>query len=254
MKKPLSALLVILFVLSVCPWETNVIAPARAAAAHGPADSALVKKTIKPTKIKLNKTKLSVNIGGTATLKATISPNNATDKTVKWSSSDKKIATVSSSGVVKGIKAGKVTITAKTSNGKKAKCAVTVKAVNAPQGEIMTSMASEVAALVNSERAKVGAKALTVDADLTAAANIRAKEIVTLFSHTRPDGTSCTTVSNKVMGENIAMGYTNASRVMDGWMNSQGHRENILRSYFGSIGVGAYRYNGTMYWVQLFGY
>jgi uncharacterized protein YkwD len=118
----------------------------------------------------------------------------------------------------------------------------------------MTSMASEVAELVNNERAKVGEKALVVDPDLTAAANIRAKELVTLFSHTRPDGSSCYSVSSKVCGENIAMGYINASRVMEGWMNSQGHRENILRSHFGSIGVGAYRYNGTMYWVQLFGY
>ena len=115
-------------------------------------------------------------------------------------------------------------------------------------------MADEVVELVNVERAKAGEKALTVDPDLTAAAIIHAKEIVTLFSHTRPDGTLCFTVSNKVYGENIAYGYSNASQAMNGWMNSQGHKENILRSYFGSIGVGAYRYNGTMYWVQLFGY
>ena len=115
-------------------------------------------------------------------------------------------------------------------------------------------MADEVVVLVNIERAKAGEKALTVDPDLTAAANIRAKELVTLFSHTRPDGTLCFTVSNKVYGENIAMGYSSAGQVMDGWMSSKGHRGNILDSDYGSIGVGAYRYNGTMYWALLFGY
>jgi len=376
MKKLLSALLVILFVLSVCPWDKTVIAPAQAAAAQMPADNVLIKKAVKPTKIELNITKLSINIGESATLNATISPSNATDKKIKWSSSDKKVASVSSSGVVKGIKAGKVTITAKTANGKTAKCAVTVKAVavsgvkvspasavltvggsqqlkatvspsnatdktvkwsssdtsvakvnknglvtaiakgtatitvkasnkktatskitvNAPastptpspapthgfiptiaptlaptptpgptsiseptptpvpQGEVMTSMADEVVALVNSERAKAGEKALIVDPELTAAAVIRAKELVTLFSHTRPDGTSCSTVSDKVYGENTAKGNSNASNVMNRWMNSQGNRENILRPYFGSIGVGVYKYNGTIYWVQLFGF
>ena len=260
MKKLLSALLVILLVLSVCPWGSAVLAPAQASAAQILTGNALVKKTVKPAKITLNKAKLSINIGESATLKATISPSNATDKTVKWSSSDKKVAAVSSKGVVKGIKAGKVTITAKTSNGKTAKCAVTVKAINTPtpaptpQSEIMTSMADEVVTLVNSERTKAGEKALIVDPDLTAAAIIRVKELVTLFSHTRPDGTLCFTVSGKVFGENIAMGQFNASSVMNSWMNSKGHRENILDSDFGSIGVGAYRYNGTMYWVQLFGY
>jgi uncharacterized protein YkwD len=115
-------------------------------------------------------------------------------------------------------------------------------------------MAGEVLALVNAERAKAGESALVVDSDLTAAAIVRVKELVTLFSHTRPDGTLCFTASSKIYGENIAMGYSNAVNAMAGWMNSQGHRENILRSYFGTIGVGAYKYNGTMYWVQLFGY
>ena len=92
-----------------------------------------------------------------------------------------------------------------------------------------------------------------VQADLTAAACVRAREIVELFSHTRPDGSSWSTVSSKVNGENIAMGYRTADAVMAGWMNSEGHRENILRSSFGSIGVCAYTVNGVTYWVQLFG-
>ena len=123
----------------------------------------------------------------------------------------------------------------------------------AGSGSSQTDMASEVVSLVNAERANVGLPALRVDSELTRAACVRAQEIVRQFSHTRPNGTSWSTVSASAHGENIAKGYRNASAVMVGWMNSQGHRENIMRSSFGSIGVCAYTYNGTTYWVQLFG-
>ena len=121
-------------------------------------------------------------------------------------------------------------------------------------GSSQTDMASEVVALVNAERANAGLSTLRVDSELTRAACVRAQEIVQLFSHTRPNGTSWSTVSSSAHGENIAEGYRSASAVMVGWMNSQGHRENILRPSFGSIGVCAYTYNGRTYWVQLFGY
>lgn len=54
------------------------------------------------------------------------------------------------------------------------------------------------------------------------------------------------------VGENIAMGYPTAEAVMDGWMNSDGHRKNILNSDFTKIGIGVYSSGGTLYWVQLF--
>lgn len=76
--------------------------------------------------IKLNKTAASVTEGKTLTLKATVSPSDSTD-TVSWSTSNSKVATVNSKGVVTGVKAGTATITVKTSNGKKASCKVTVK-------------------------------------------------------------------------------------------------------------------------------
>lgn len=78
------------------------------------------------TGIALNKTAATLNSDTTLTLKATISPSNATDKTVKWSSSNKAIATVSSKGVVTPVGKGTATITATSENGLKATCKVTV--------------------------------------------------------------------------------------------------------------------------------
>ena len=109
---------------------------------------------------------------------------------------------------------------------------------------------------VNAERKKAGKTALTMDKDLMDAAMQRAAELVVYFSHTRPSGLSCFTVDPKAWGENIAMGtypYYDAATIMDGWMNSTGHRENILRDEFSSIGIGCFQYNGVAYWVQLFG-
>ena len=120
-------------------------------------------------------------------------------------------------------------------------------------GSSLTAMAAEVAAQVNAERAKYGLNSLTVSDELTRAACVRASEIVRQFSHTRPDGSSCFTVSGAAYGENIAKGQSSADRVMAAWMSSEGHRANILRESYGSIGVCALKVNGVIYWVQLFG-
>lgn len=82
------------------------------------------------TSITLNKTSLSLQVGKQATLTATVKPDNAADKTVTWSSSNTNVATVSSSGVVKGVSAGTATITAKTSNNLSATCTITVTPVS----------------------------------------------------------------------------------------------------------------------------
>ena len=115
------------------------------------------------------------------------------------------------------------------------------------------SSAYQVMNLVNQERRNAGLNELKMDADLMEAAMQRAAELVFSFSHTRPSGQSCFTVSDKAFGENIAAGYWDADSVMNGWMNSEGHRANILREYYTSIGVGCFWYDGVGYWVQLFG-
>ena len=81
------------------------------------------------TKVKLNKTKSTMTVGKKQTLKATVTPKKASSRAVVWKSSNTKIATVSSKGIVKAKKAGTVTITAiaKDGSGKKATCKITVK-------------------------------------------------------------------------------------------------------------------------------
>ena len=113
--------------------------------------------------------------------------------------------------------------------------------------------AYEVLNLVNQERSKAGLQALTMDKDLLDAAMLRAAEISVLFSHERPTGQECYTACSKMTGENIAMGQMNPSHVMSSWMNSSGHKANILGSNFKSIGIGCAYINGIYYWVQCFG-
>ena len=116
----------------------------------------------------------------------------------------------------------------------------------------------EVIMLVNEQRAAQGKDILYESALLNQAADIRAKEITSNFSHTRPDGTSGYKVVYEVgatymaVGENIAYGYFTEADVMNGWMNSSGHRANILNDSYHAMGVGIAYSNGMYYWVQLF--
>ncbi len=120
------------------------------------------------------------------------------------------------------------------------------------------SYEQQVVNLVNAERAKEGLSPLTLNNKVAAAAQVRAKEIVSSFSHTRPDGSSFTTaikeqnVSYRRAGENIAWGQKSPEAVVKAWMNSEGHRSNIMNANFTSIGVGYYQVNGVNYWCQLF--
>ena len=119
----------------------------------------------------------------------------------------------------------------------------------------------QVVDLVNRERAKAGLSPVTADTSIQAAAQVRAREIEKSFSHTRPDGSSFNTaltqqgVTYRGSGENIAWGQKTPEQVMNGWMNSEGHRANILNKNFTKIGVGYHQNaSGINYWTQLFTY
>ena len=124
-----------------------------------------------------------------------------------------------------------------------------------------TEMKKAVLELVNQERAQQGLPALGANKKLNAAADIRAQEIVEKFSHDRPDGSRCFTIFDEVgagryyaVGENIAAGQRSPQAVMESWMNSSGHRANILGSGYKNIGIGLCRTDSGYgyYWVQLF--
>lgn len=116
----------------------------------------------------------------------------------------------------------------------------------------------EVVRLVNVERKGNGRRELVVDPRLTQAANIRAREVSTLFEHVRPDGSDSFTVVDQMgiryfaVGENIAYNHKTPEAVMKAWMNSPGHRRNILDADYNAMGVGITTVNGSKYIVQIF--
>lgn len=117
----------------------------------------------------------------------------------------------------------------------------------------MYKNAFKVLELVNKERRKEGLSDLVMDQSLLETAMLRGFENVIYWSHTRPDGEECFSANSRMMGENIATGQTSPEQVMNAWMNSSGHRANILGSTYKSIGIGCVYIQGTYYWVQCFG-
>ena len=114
-----------------------------------------------------------------------------------------------------------------------------------------------VIAQCNAARNANGVLPVAVSESLSKAATQRAKEAVVKRSHTRPDGTryetAVTTAPNPYIGENLAGGSYTAATVVNDWLNSAGHRENILDPEFHYIGVGYYvDAVGAIYWCELF--
>ena len=113
----------------------------------------------------------------------------------------------------------------------------------------------EVIRLTNIEREKAGLDPLVEDSTAMEYAQIRANELLELFSHDRPNGETGGMYSHYSFGENIAKGSQTPEAVVKGWMNSTGHRNTILADYstYGNkMGVGVAEKNGTLYWVQEF--
>jgi len=142
---------------------------------------------------------------------------------------------------------------------------ITVTATNGTKGDLtfavidLAAFADEVFRLTNVERERQELPPFSKMQTLTNAAELRARETIERFSHTRPDGTECFTaldecnVTYRTAGENIAAGQTTPAEVVRGWMDSPGHRANIVNSNFGHLGIGiAMDGNGRLYWAQFF--
>ncbi|MEU8628388.1 CAP domain-containing protein [Streptomyces sp. NPDC048669] len=124
-----------------------------------------------------------------------------------------------------------------------------------------TSAQAAVLSLVNQERAKVGCSPVTASSSLASLAQNFSDDMAArgFFDHTDPDGNTPWDRAAKagvdgLGGENIARGQADAQAVMDAWMNSEGHRANILNCDYKTLGVGVHFGSGGPWWTQDFGF
>ena len=133
--------------------------------------------------------------------------------------------------------------------------------LNIPNIDNVKNVEEEVLSLVNQERSKIGLKPLEMDWELSRVARMKSQDMAqkNYFSHTSPtygspfDMMKQFGINFRTAGENIASGQQTPKEVMESWMNSQGHRENILKPDYTHLGVGYYR--GGSYghmWTQMF--
>ncbi|MDB8791140.1 CAP domain-containing protein [Romboutsia sp. 1001216sp1] len=124
-----------------------------------------------------------------------------------------------------------------------------------------SSYQREIVNIVNAERSKRGLAPLTLDSSLSNVATKKSQDMINrgYFDHNSPtygspfDMMKQFGINYKAAGENIAMGQKDPQDVMNSWMNSDGHRKNILGPNFTHIGVGiAKASNGQLYWTQMF--
>ncbi|MEV0961528.1 sigma-70 family RNA polymerase sigma factor [Streptomyces sp. NPDC049910] len=131
----------------------------------------------------------------------------------------------------------------------------------APEPPLPSGDAEQVVALVNAERAKAGCGPVRSNGQLETAARRHSEDMAArgYFDHTSPDGTdpgdriTAAGYQWSTYGENIARGQQSPSSVMTSWMNSPGHRANILNCSFKELGVGIHDASGGPWWTQAFG-
>lgn len=169
----------------------------------------------------------------------------------------------------------KVIASDKSGNIEEATFIVTVKEKpkinnnNGYNGESQTNMGStptvsadnyiaDILRMTNQYRSEVGVNALTLDPQLSEIAQKRATELVSVQSHTRPNGTNYHTIFEEyglaifISGENLAYGQTNGIDAANWWRNSPGHYQTMIYKGYTKIGIGAYYSGGKWYWIQLF--
>lgn len=116
--------------------------------------------------------------------------------------------------------------------------------------------ALEASNMINDIRASYGAEPLAWDMNLEAVSALRSEEISEVFSHTRPNGQSWNSVNSREQGgENLAFGFDDASSVVNAWVDSPTHFDNIIYPEFSRAAISIYQTDdGILYWAQEFGY
>ncbi len=231
------------------------------------------KVTVKKSFITAENDKISVAKGEKATITLNVSgskkivyknggPEKCTVTSAKWSGNKLKIT-------VKGKDTGSAQIKVYTKGYSKTTMEtvtvnVTGKSVSTStstsKGSSSSSIEEQVLELVNAERKANGKSAVVLDSKLNEVAQLRANELLKNLSHVRPDGTSCFTafedkgVKYDHASENIAAGQRTAEELMDSWMSSTGHKDNILSSDAEKMGIALVRTSTGYgyYWVQVF--
>ena len=99
---------------------------------------------------------------------------------------------------------------------------------------------AQILSLINAERQKVGACALSARDDIAQASDLRAREASVLWSHTRPNGTQYFTANDSIYGENLSRGYKTASEIVRAWMLSDTHRAVMLDKRYKGASIGVY--------------
>ena len=228
--------------------------------------TATCRVTIKkaPASVKISPSSLTLNVGESYTIKEnTNSGSYANAANLKWTSTNTRVVTVKkgsgNKAVLKAVSEGTANVKLTLYNGKTAICKVSVvdcsDVYSAKTDKDYYSLSHKVYEIVNQERIKAGVKPLRFNDKVYKAAMIRAKECHKYFSHIRPNGKDCFTalseagVKQNYAGENIAVGFSSPKSVMEVWMQSIGHRSNILNPVFTDFGCGVCN---TGEWTQFF--
>ncbi len=133
--------------------------------------------------------------------------------------------------------------------------------ITIPNIDSVKQLEQQVVDLVNAQRSKNGLPALTHNWELSRVARYKSQDMIdkNYFSHTSPtygspfDMMKSFGISYTAAGENIAKGQNSPQSVMNAWMNSSGHRANILNKSYNQIGVGVAKDSrGNLYWTQMF--
>ena len=231
-----------------------------------------------PSEFWLEANEIALQTGSTVEFSFRLLPGNLKGKyTHYWISEDEEVVTVTDDGVLHAEGTGKAYIHAYL-DGKPeitSECLVYVVPANGDDSVFFIKpnplptdqeadaqqdlnnevLQRELLVLVNTERRKAGLPEFSWSESLEVSSVVRAIEISSVFDHTRPDGSTCFTVNSLCRAENIAAGHRSSEDVFSTWMNSSGHRANMMNPDYTIMGAG-FAYTGSdyrYYWVQLFG-